>query len=58
VRHGADEIAAKLARGESRTDWARVDAMSRDEIERLADDDDGAPPAGWESTVVLGLPRR
>jgi uncharacterized protein (DUF4415 family) len=58
ARYTADEIAARLASGESRTDRARVDAMSRDEVERLADDEDGALPAGWESTVVLGLPSR
>jgi hypothetical protein len=46
VRYTADEIAAKLARDESRTDWARVDAISRDEGEHLADDEDGELEAG------------
>jgi uncharacterized protein (DUF4415 family) len=52
----AEEIAAKLAAGESRTDWARVDAMSQAEVERLADEEDGPLPDGWESTVIMGLP--
>ncbi len=32
VSFTADEIAAMLARGESQTDWARVDAKSEDEL--------------------------
>jgi len=45
-----------LARGESRTDWAKVDAMSPEEVERLADEEDGPLPEGWEDTVIIGLP--
>ena len=45
-----------LARGESRTDWAKVDAMSPGEVERLADEEDGPLPEGWEDTVIIGLP--
>ncbi len=56
VRFTADEIDAKLAAGESRTDWAKADAMSEADIERLADEDDGPLPDGWEKTVVIGLP--
>jgi hypothetical protein len=41
VRYTAKQIAAKRARGESRTDWARVDAMSQGEVERLAHEEDG-----------------
>jgi hypothetical protein len=32
--------------------------MARADIERLADEDDGELPAGWESTVDIGLPER
>jgi uncharacterized protein (DUF4415 family) len=52
----AEEIEAKLARGESRTDWVKVDAKSPAEIERLADEEDGPLPDGWEKTVIIGLP--
>ena len=47
-----------IARGESKTDWARVKAMPQEEIERLADEEDGPLPEGWESTIVLGPPPR
>jgi uncharacterized protein (DUF4415 family) len=56
VSYTAKEIDARLARGESRTDWAKVDAMSQAEVERLADEDEGSLPEGWEKSVVIGLP--
>jgi len=56
VRSSADKIRRKLARGESKTDWKRVDAISQAEVERLADKDQGSLPRGWESTVIVGLP--
>ncbi|MBX9701385.1 MAG: BrnA antitoxin family protein [Acetobacteraceae bacterium] len=46
------------ARGELRSDWQAAEAMSREEIERLAEEDDGPLPAGWESTVEIGIPPR
>jgi uncharacterized protein (DUF4415 family) len=52
VSYSADE----LARLKSETDWGKVDATGREEIERQADEDDGILPAGWESTVVIGVP--
>ncbi len=39
VSYSPDEIRAKIARGEDRTDWARVDAMTDEEIERTMRDD-------------------
>ena len=56
VRYSADEIGAKIARGEDKTDWKRVKAMSKAEVERLAEEDDGPLPEGWESSVNIGLP--
>src|SRR5712691_7696198 len=56
VRYTAKEIEAKRARGASRTDWARVDAMAQGEVERLADEEDGKLAEGWEHGVMLGLP--
>jgi uncharacterized protein (DUF4415 family) len=56
VRYTIDELKAMRARGEDQTDWARVKAMSQDEVERLADEEDGPLPEGWEKTIVLGIP--
>jgi uncharacterized protein (DUF4415 family) len=56
VRYTREEIRAMLARGEDQTDWARVKAMSQDEADRLADEEDGPLPEGWEKTIVLGVP--
>jgi hypothetical protein len=46
------------ARGESRSDWRAAGAMAPVDIARLADDEDGALPAGCESTVGVGLPEQ
>src|SRR5208282_2191384 len=56
ARFSADKIRRKIARGESKTDWKRAEAMSRAEVERLANRDEGPLPAGWESTITIGLP--
>ncbi len=32
--------------------------MTQAEVDRLADDDEGSLPEGWESSVVMGLPPR
>lgn len=56
ARFSADKIRRKIARGESKTDWKRVDAMSQAEVERLANKDEGPLAADWESTVMVGLP--
>jgi uncharacterized protein (DUF4415 family) len=56
VSYTAEEIDAMLARGESRTNWAAVKAKSQEEVERLADEEDGPLPEGWEKTVIMGLP--
>ena len=37
VRYTAEEIEAMRRRGESRTDWARVDAMTEEELEAAID---------------------
>src|SRR6185437_3701205 len=57
VRSTAEEIAARRARGESRTDWARVDAMPQAEVERLADAEEGPLAEDWEGTVMRRLPQ-
>jgi uncharacterized protein (DUF4415 family) len=55
-RYSADTIRRKIARGESKTDWKRVNATSRIEVDRLAERDEGALPDDWESKVIVGLP--
>jgi uncharacterized protein (DUF4415 family) len=52
VRYTDDELRAMIARGESRTDWARVDAMPQAEVERLAEEEDGPLPEGWEDAAA------
>lgn len=37
VRYTADELEEKRRRGESQTDWARVDAMTEEELEASID---------------------
>jgi len=39
VRYTIEEIEAMIARGEDKTDWARVDAMTDEDIERAMRDD-------------------
>jgi hypothetical protein len=56
ARASGDQIARRIARGEDRTDWKRVKAMSQAEAERLADEEDVPLPEGWENGVVTGLP--
>ncbi len=56
VRYTIDELKAMRARGEDQTDWARVRATSQDEVDRLAEEEDGPLPEGWEKTIVLGIP--
>jgi hypothetical protein len=41
-RASAEEIEAMRARGESRSDWRAAEAVASADIERLADDEDGA----------------
>lgn len=43
VRYTAEELAEMRARGESRTDWAKVDAMTEEELEAaIASDPDSS----------------
>jgi uncharacterized protein (DUF4415 family) len=52
ARYSTDELAAV----KSEVDWAKVDAMTQDEVECLADEEDGPLPEGWEKTIILGTP--
>ena len=59
VRYSAEQLDAMRRRGESRTDWTKVDAMSEAELEASirADPDDVHEAPDW-SQAVLGLPPR
>jgi uncharacterized protein (DUF4415 family) len=59
VRFSAEQLEGMRRRGESRTDWARVDAMTEDELEAsiAADPDDVHEEPDW-TKAVLGLPPR
>ena len=59
ARYTAEEISAMLARGESRTDWAAVKAMTEEELEAsiAADPDDVHDPIDW-TQAVEGMPPR
>jgi uncharacterized protein (DUF4415 family) len=59
TRYTAEEISAMLARGESRTDWAAVKAMTEEELEAsiAADPDDVHEPIDW-TQAVEGVPPR
>lgn len=56
VRASAEAIQAMRDRGESRSDWRAAEGLSQAEIERLAEEDDGLLPQGWENTVEIGVP--
>lgn len=53
-RHTARGLAAKRARGETRSDWARAGAMSREAIEAdaAADRDEQGMEIDWASASV------
>jgi uncharacterized protein (DUF4415 family) len=57
VRYTAEEIDEMLVRGESRTDWAAVEAMTEKELEASipADPDDVHEPIDW-ARAVKGIP--
>jgi uncharacterized protein (DUF4415 family) len=56
VRYTVEEIRQMIARGEDMTDWAKVDAMFPEDVERLADDEDGPLPLEWEKNIVVNWP--
>ncbi len=62
VRYTADELLRKLASGElkSRTDWARVDAMTDEDIERAVASDPDADiiDPDWENAVLVVPPSK
>jgi uncharacterized protein (DUF4415 family) len=45
-----------MAKGLSLSDWDAAGGLTHADVERLVDDE--LMPAGWQATVVLGLPPR
>jgi uncharacterized protein (DUF4415 family) len=62
-RYTVDELRAMQARGESQTDWARLDAITEAELERaIAEDPDSdpallEPPPGWPMFSLPTAPK-
>ncbi len=54
VRYTADELEEKLRRGEDRTDYARLDAMTEEELEASIDFEDEGE-FDWDNAFA-GLP--
>ncbi len=54
VRYTADEIDEMLGRGESQTDWARLDALTEEELEGSIDHAEEGE-FDW-STIQVGFP--
>lgn len=54
VSYTAEQIDEMLARGESKTDWARFDAMTEEELEASIDHDEEGE-IDW-STIQVGFP--
>lgn len=54
VRYTEKELDEMRARGEDRTDWARIDAMTEEELEASIDYEEEGEPI-W-STVQVGIP--
>ena len=59
VRYTAEQIKAKIARGEDRTNWDRVDAVTGAKLEASirADADEGQAEPDWTKTIA-GIPAR
>jgi uncharacterized protein (DUF4415 family) len=56
VRYSADEIRRMVKRGETRTDWSRVDSMTDEEIRALRRDDPDWMELGdfdWSKAVAV-----
>lgn len=56
VRYSLDDIRRKVAKGEDKTDWARIDALSDEDIKTaMRDDSDWAEfmDIDWSKAVVV-----
>ena len=58
VKYTAEQIDEMLRRGESKTDWAKVDAMTEEDIERLTKDDPDENIEWGDWQVGIPQPKR
>jgi uncharacterized protein (DUF4415 family) len=56
VRASAKDIQTMRKQGKTRSDWPAAEQMPQADVERLAEEDDGLLPEGWESSVEIGVP--
>jgi uncharacterized protein (DUF4415 family) len=57
-RYTADQLAAMRRKGESRTNWAKVDATTEEELEAsIGADPDDSLDTDW-SQITIGMPPR
>jgi hypothetical protein len=62
-RHMVEELRAMRERGETRSDWQRMRAMTGDGLERAIADDPGSdppmpePPEGWPDVGLITTPK-
>lgn len=60
-RYSLEELRTKDRNGESKTDWTRLDTMTEEEIERLANEDDKELGVTWDwdkAQIVLPEPKQ
>lgn len=57
TRTTLEEAKARIARGEDRTDWARVDALTEEELEASIDYEEEGYPI-WETLRAIPDPRK
>ena len=55
VRYTDTELREMIARGEDRTDWARVDAITDEELEAIIADDPDEPEVDWDAPSTAGV---
>ena len=52
VRYSVEQLATM----KSEADWEKARSFTQEEVERMADEDEGPLPEGWEKTIILGVP--
>ncbi len=62
MRYSFEELRAQQRQGESKTNWAHIDPLTDEEIERLANEDDqslGIDKWDWDkATLVIPEPKQ
>jgi uncharacterized protein (DUF4415 family) len=56
VRATGEEIDAMIRAGKTYSNWEAAERIPQADVERMADEDDGPLPEGWEDTVIIGIP--